>query len=194
MNRLKQILCSKRAFTLIETIVASTVSSIVLIGVLGFFIPTSDNMTKTQMLNDAKLVSELIIAELDKQIRYANSVTIYDSASAAPPTSTADNIVIYDDTNGAPTQPFNLLHIKKNGSTTTEPLVASDFYGRIRCEVIFTPIAPGGGLKVTIKTHLNSRPGTVLLETVQVIKIYNGVANYAAGVTDGDYIVAVMPT
>lgn len=191
MNRLRQIFCSKRAFTLIETIVAAAVSSIVLIGVLGFMLPTADNMEKTKQINNAKLVSEMILAELDKELKYANSIVIGEKAS--PPLANAKDIEIFAEPNGATPVALeeDILKIKRSG--TTSDLVANAFYEKIGCTVTFTP-ATKGGLTVNIKTHLNYRKGTTILETTQVIKTYNGTATLAAGLTEGDYLVAAMPS
>lgn len=186
--RLRLILGCKKGLTLVEVIVASAISSIILVAALGFFLPTTQNMKRIDDLNDAKMVSQMIISGIEKQVKYAVSVTIDEEAALTPPV--LGNNMLYQQVDATdPT--LTMLYFTPDAGVTTAPIVEKGFYGNIRCDTTFS-VSSSGNLKVEVKAHLKNSTAPIIVTEAIVIS-YNGKSKFETGgagapLTSGNFL------
>lgn len=177
---------NKKGFTLIEVIVASAVSSIILIAALSFILPTSETMRKTKELADARSLTEMVFDAIEGKVKYATSAECKDGTYVPSSWNTDDSQGLIHSEISDPTGANQaILYYTTMSSPTANAdtcLVNQAFYDRLRCEYTFDAV--NGALKVTIKTYVGKQT-TPVLTVDKVIKVYNC---SVTGVADGTHI------
>lgn len=175
-NRIKRISSSKKGFTLVEVLVASAISSIILIGTLTLVLPTMDNIRETSQINDAKMISDQIIQLVAKEIKYADNVLI--DIGTAPTPGTDETTLFFEPHD--PLDPNSVLILKRENAGGITNLISPDDYGpNVLCEILFN--VDNTALSITINSE--TLIGQNIYSTTKVVKNYNGGAVYESPVT-----------
>ena len=184
-NKVKKILYSKKGFTLVEVLVASAVSSIILIGTLTLVLPTMNNIRKTSQINDSKMLSDRVIELISKEVKYSDSITIYQGTPPAIP-ATDEKIIYFEPHDPTDTNSVILLKKKNDAGVVTDLIVPDDFGVSLRSEFLFN--VDGSALSVTIDSE--TLIGQDIFTATKVVKSYNCDAEYDGAITqNGTYLI-----
>ncbi len=182
VNRIKKRLWNKKGMTLLEVIVASAVSSIILICALGLFMPLNNSITSNQNIADAKVVSANIIFAIEQKVQYAKSVTILKDVPSYPTGLT--NKAIYQKSSGSPNNIIKTMYTSTGADADGVDIIGEGFYGKLDYKVYYkqaidtttTPVTRKPALEVNVKVY---KKGTSVLiyDTTNTIRVLNATLN-----------------
>jgi len=166
---LRKILKDKRGMTLLEVLVAFTISLIILGAAFALIVPSLKNFSYNSKLADAKNTSALIVSNIQNKVQFAKSVEIKDGTYSPSGTGTG---VIYQQADLANPNVIKLM-LKSKTSTTGNDLLSSAFFDELKYDIKYT-VATGNtsGLEVKIVVTQIGRTNPIYT-TTSTIPILN---------------------
>lgn len=188
-----KLLKNKKGMTLIEVVVASAVSCIILCAALGIIIPTTNNITFNKNVANAKDMSTKVIYELKDKLKYAKAITIVDSTDNFG-TSHSSTYNFYEEKIDA-TQRTTLAFSVPGTAVKTGYLADDRKYKNIKLRTTFDVDTTTNQLLVTVKAYKTSTGSPLLYTTTAKIAPLNCKANnivLGSGATEKNAISCVI--
>lgn len=174
----KKVLCklkNNKGLTLLEVIVASAVSCIILGAAIGVILPTTKNITYNKDIANAKDMSTKIIYELKDRIKYAKAITIVDNPDIF--TNEYKNYYNFYEAITTPGSPKTLgfsVPVKPGETAPKTGFLADDSkYKNIQIKTTFSIDATTNQLFVTINVYKTSTGSPFLYKTTAKIEALN---------------------
>lgn len=178
---------NKKGLTLVEVIVASAVSSILLAGILSIILPTVETVRFNENLAHAKNMSSQLIQQVSNAVQYAKSISIESGTYTPSGGSAAAKSAIYQEYDTVDTNLLKTMYIKK-GQITANDLLGEGFYDNLKFTITYEKAATKADiLQMNISVTKKNR-STVVFKTSASIKLYNANVVDHSGATDGTYI------
>lgn len=166
IRKLNKMFRDKKGMTLIEVVVASAMSCIILTCALGLFLPLNKSITTNKNLSDAKMIAANIIFEIEQSVQYAKTITIDDAATY--PSGITTKAIYQVKTGAAPNEVIQTMYTSTGSTADEVDVVGKGFYDKLDYKVFYsqaidsttTPPTKKPALKVQVKVY---KKGTSVL-------------------------------
>lgn len=132
---------NKNGFTLLEVLIALSISTLLLSGVLTMIQPANQLFYETGRLQEQREIIRSVSYGVNERVRYATDIVIVKNTSAEPTLGAeyADHSILFIDNHE---QAYNDFVVKgrvmlKNKATdaTYSPILSKDVYSKYSCEI-----------------------------------------------------------
>ncbi|WMJ22101.1 prepilin-type N-terminal cleavage/methylation domain-containing protein [Paludicola sp. MB14-C6] len=175
----------KKGFTLVEVVVTSAISSIILIGALSVVMITLNTVAFNSNVANAKNISCQLVEFITNKVKYANSLVI-KSGNYTNLASPTPNNVIYQQYDLVDSSLLRTMIIE-SGETMGDDILKKEFFDELTFIITYSETTQTDVLQMNIVVRKKSNLDLVY-STTSMIKTYNACISDATGHKEGNYI------
>lgn len=170
----RKILKDKRGMTVLEVLVAFTVSLIILGAAFALFVPSLKSFSYNSRLGDAKNTSALIVDKIQEKVQFSKSVEIKNGLVTA-------SKAVYQDTDGT-------IMFKASGSSVGNDMVPKAFFNdKLVYSVTYTTatdIPSGLEVNIVVTEVGKTKPIYSMTSTIPILNNRDGKGSFTNSVPE----------